>query len=147
VALGAQVEITTLPGYMPLVNDPVMSKLFKENFLSFYGENEWEDTGHRTGSTDMGDISYMMPALHPHVGGFVGTGHGSDWKLTDRYMAYVLPAKLMAMTVIDLLAEQAAGAKELLDGYKPLMSRDQYLTFMRQNSREESFDGASVGRG
>ena len=146
VALGAQVEITTLPGYMPLVNDPVMSKLFKENFLSFYGDDEWEDTGHRTGSTDMGDISYIMPALHPHVGGFTGTGHGSDWHLDDKYMAYVLPAKLMAMTVIDLLAEQAAGARELLDGHTPIMSKAEYLAFMRQNSREESFDGASVGQ-
>jgi metal-dependent amidase/aminoacylase/carboxypeptidase family protein len=144
LALGAQVEISTLPGYMPLVNDPDMSRLFKENFLTFYGEDEWQDTGHRTGSTDMGDVSYIMPALHPHVGGFSGTGHGSDWAIEDKYMAYVLPAKLMAMTVIDLLAGGADSAKSILDGYKPLMTKDEYLAFMRSNAVDETFDGAAV---
>ena len=145
VAMGAKVEITTLPGYMPLFNDPVMSRLFKENFLTFHGEDEWEDTGHRTGSTDMGDIAHIMPALHPHVAGFSGTGHGSDWAIEDKYMAYVFPAKLMAMTVIDLLADGAKTAKELLDGYKPVMTKEEYLAFMRSNARQEDFDGAAVG--
>lgn len=145
VALGAQVEITTLPGYMPLLNDRSMAELFKGNFLTFYGEDEWEDTGHRTGSTDMGDIAHIMPALHPHVRGFSGTGHGSDWAIEDQYLAYVLPAKLMAMTVIDLLAGGATTAKHILDSTKPLMTKDEYLTFMRRNARDESFDGAAIG--
>lgn len=144
LALGAQVEISTLPGYMPLVNDPDMSAFFKDNFLSFYDEGEWVDTGHRTGSTDMGDVSYIMPALHPHVRGFSGVGHGSDWAIEDKYLAYVLPAKLMAMTVIDLLAAGAQGATKILDDYEPLMSKDEYLEFMRSNAREELFDSASI---
>lgn len=144
LALGAEVEISTLPGYMPLVNDPAMSNLFKENFLTFYGEDEWQDTGHRTGSTDMGDVSYIMPALHPHVGGFSGTGHGSDWAIADQYLAYVLPAKLMAMTVIDLLAGGADGAESILDGYTPKMTKDEYLAFMRSNAVDETFDGAKI---
>lgn len=145
VALGAQVEITTLPGYMPLFNDPDMAGLFKQNFLSNYGEDEWEDSGHRTGSTDMGDIAHIMPALHPHVAGFSGTGHGSDWAIEDRYLAYILPAKLMAMTVIDLLTDGAMKAREILDTSKSPMTKDEYLAFMRRNAREESFDGAAVG--
>lgn len=144
LAMGAQVELTTLPGYMPLVNDPDMSSMFKQNFLTMYGEDDWVNSGHKTGSTDMGDVSYIMPALHPHVAGFSGAGHGSDWAIKDKYQAYVLPAKLMAMTVIDLLAGGAKGAKGILDGYQPLMSKDEYLTFMRSNAREELFDGQSV---
>ena len=70
MALGAEVEITTLPGYMPLVNNPAMAGMFKGNFLTMYGEDEWEQSGHRTGSTDMGDVSHIMPALHPYVSGF-----------------------------------------------------------------------------
>ena len=141
MALGAEVEITTLPGYMPLANNPDMAKLFKQNFLTMYSEDEWEETGHRTGSTDMGDVTYIMPGLHPYVNGFSGTGHGSDWAINDKYQAYVLPAKLMAMTVIDLLAGGAQGAKSILDGYEPLMTKDEYLAFMRSNSREETFKG------
>lgn len=145
VAMGAKVEITTLPGYMPLINNNEMSRLFKENFLTFHGEDEWEDTGHRTGSTDMGDIAHIMPALHPHVAGFSGAGHGSDWAIDDKYMAYIFPAKLMAMTVIDLLAGGATTAKELLDNYTAPMTKDEYLAFMRGNARKEDFEGAAVG--
>jgi amidohydrolase len=145
VALGAKVEITSLPGYMPLFNDPGLASLFKSNFLTFHAEDDWEDTGHRTGSTDMGDIAHIMPALHPYVGGFSGTGHGSDWAIEDRYLAYILPAKLMAMTVIDLLAGNAATAKSILDTSTPPMTKDEYLSFMRRNARQEMFDGAAVG--
>jgi amidohydrolase len=145
VALGARVEITTLPGYMPLFNDRQMAGLFKQNFLTFYGEEDWEEQGHRTGSTDMGDIAHIMPALHPHVAGFSGTGHGSDWAIEDKYLAYILPAKLMAMTVIDLMAGGASRAREIIDISQPPMTKDEYLTFMRRNARDETFDGAAVG--
>ena len=47
----------------------------------------------------------------------------------------------MAMTVIDLLAGGAQGAKSILDGYEPSMTKDEYLAFMRSNSREETFKG------
>ncbi|HET9015196.1 MAG TPA: amidohydrolase [Thermomicrobiaceae bacterium] len=146
VALGARVEIETLPGYMPLFNNRAMADAFKENFLRFYGAEDWEETGHRTGSTDMGDIAHIMPALHPHVAGFSGTGHGSDWAISDKYLAYVLPAKLMALTVIDLLSDGASKAREILDRDKPPMTKDEYLAFMRRNAISEDFDGAAVGQ-
>ncbi len=145
VALGARAEIQTLPGYMPLINNRHMADLFKANFLQFYDESEWEETGHRTGSTDMGDVAHIMPALHPYVGGFSGAGHGADWNIDDHYLAYILPAKLMAMTVIDLLSDDARLAKEILDRDKPRMTKDEYLTFMRRVVRDENFDGAAVG--
>ena len=37
-------------------------------------------------------------------------GHGAGCKVDDQYLAYILPAKLMAMTAIDLLSDNAAGA-------------------------------------
>ena len=90
----------------------------------------------------MGDVSYIMPALHPYVNGFSGVGHGSNWAINDKYQAYVLPAKLMAMTVIDLLAGGAQGAKSILDGYERVVTKDDLFAFMRSNSREETFKGA-----
>ena len=145
IALGADVEITTLPGYMPLHNERGMADFFKGNFLNFYAEEEWEESGHGAGSTDMGDIAQIMPALHPVVNGFVGSAHASDWAIDDPYLVYVLPAKLMAMTVIDLLAGQAEGARGILDTYQAPMTKDEYLAFMRRNARETTFSGAPVG--
>jgi amidohydrolase len=145
VALGARVQIETLPGYMPLVNNRGMVDLFRENFLTMYGEDEWGETGHRTGSTDMGDLAQIMPVLHPHVAGFAGAGHGSDWRIADRNLAYILPAKLMAMTVVDLLFDGATAAAEIIERDKPAMTVPQYLSFMRGLAVEEDFDGAAVG--
>jgi metal-dependent amidase/aminoacylase/carboxypeptidase family protein len=145
VAMGAEVEISTLPGYMPLLNEPGMAELFKQNVLSFYDESSWRDQGHGTFSTDIGDISHLMPVVEPSVAGFSGTVHGSDWQITDQYLAYILPAKLMAMTIIDLLANGASQARSIIDEFEPLMSKEEYLTFMRRNNRKESFDGRAVG--
>ena len=70
------------------------------------------DLGHRSGSTDMGDLSQIMPAIHPYAGGARGQGHGSDYEIVDYETAAVVPAKAMAMTVIDLLADGASTRPE-----------------------------------
>jgi metal-dependent amidase/aminoacylase/carboxypeptidase family protein len=147
VALGAQVEIQTLPGYLPVLNHRPVVDVFRENFLHFHPESAWGELGHGTWSGDLGDVSHIMPAIVPSVSGFAGTIHGSDWHVTDPYLAYILPAKLMAMTVIDLLAGGAGGARAILDAYTPAMTKDEYLTFMRRNNRREDFDGAAIGNG
>ncbi len=142
LALGARVDITTLPGYLPLFNDDRLLQLFKANFGRDYAPDQWTSRGHGAGSTDMGDIAHLMPSLHPYAVGAIGQGHGNDWQIVDPYVAYVLPAKLMALTAVDLLADGAREAKGLLDGYRPRMTKDEYLAFMRRAFAEESFDGA-----
>jgi amidohydrolase len=139
LAMGATVEITTLAGDMPETNHAGLRQVFKENFLSMYGPDQWEEWDHDSGSSDMGDLAHLMPTIQPNVAGFSGTFHGSDFALVDQYLAYVLPAKLMAMTVIDLLAGDAAGAKAILDEYTPLMTKEEYLAFMRGNNRTEVY--------
>jgi hypothetical protein len=89
----------------------------------------------------MGDISHIMPAIHPYAGGAGGTGHGDDYIIQDYNLAVLNPAKAMAMTVIDLLAEDAARAKEVLSGYKPHMTKQEYLSFMDGLMKEELFEG------
>jgi hypothetical protein len=56
-----------------------------------------------------------------------------------------LPAKLMAMTVVDLLFDGATAAAEIIERDKPAMTVPQYLSFMRGLAVEEDFDGAAVG--
>src|SRR5213592_2661959 len=68
LALGATVEIETLPGYMPMACDATMAKLYRENAAALVGADNFRQIGHRTGSTDMGDLSMVMPILHPYMG-------------------------------------------------------------------------------
>jgi metal-dependent amidase/aminoacylase/carboxypeptidase family protein len=142
LALGARVEITTLPGYLPLVNDERLLALYRANFERDHAPDEWIARGHGAGSTDMGDLSHLMPALHPYAAGARGQGHGSNWAVADPYIHYVLPAKLLALTVVDLLADGAREARALLDGYRPRLTRAEYLAFMDRIFSEQEFDGA-----
>jgi metal-dependent amidase/aminoacylase/carboxypeptidase family protein len=140
MALGAGLEITTLPGYLPLRQDPTLSELLRANALSLVGEAGWAEVGPITASTDAGDLSHIMPLVHPSAGGCSGLMHGADFAIVDRELAYLNPARAMAMTVIDLLADGATQARRLLDGYRPALTRAQYLELMRGLAREERFE-------
>jgi len=142
LALGAQVEIETLPGYLPLFNHMGMKEYFKANAGALLGTDQVAEAGHRSGSTDMGDISHVMPTLHPYMGGATGSGHGADYMITDPKLAYVEPAKQLALMAIDMLWGDADAARDIIKSSKPRMSRDAYLAFQRGVARTERFDGA-----
>src|SRR5712691_7856399 len=141
MALGAQVEIETLPGYLPLFNHAGMAQHFKANAAALLGADQVTETGHRSGSTDMGDISHVMPTLHPYMGGASGGGHGADFTITDPKLAYLEPAKQLALMAVDMLWDDARAAKEIIAGFKPRMTKEAYLSFQRGIARTEHFDG------
>ena len=141
MAIGARVEISTLPGYMPLQDDSEMQKLFMHNAQTLFGAEECTETGHRTGSTDMGDISHIMPAVHPSMSGASGISHGNDFMISDRQMAYLAPAKALALMAVDLLYGDAAKAREIKAQHKPIMSREEYLSYQNRIFQKEVFDG------
>ena len=115
LALGASVEIETLPGYLPLRLDPTMARVLQATTPTrSSAPASYREAGHRTGSTDMGDLSQVMPVLHPYMGGARGTGHAADFEIADRDLAYVTPAKALAAMVVDMLGDGAAGAREVL---------------------------------
>jgi amidohydrolase len=142
LAVGAQVTIETIPGYLPLRNDAALSDVYRGNAVALAGADGVRQLGHRTGSTDMGDVTHIMPAIHPYAGGATGTGHGADYRIADPTAAVLRPAQAMAMTVLDLLAGGAAAP--VLDGFTPRFSRDEYLAFQRRLRGTIVFDGASL---
>jgi len=141
LALGAQVEIETLPGYLPLFNHPGMAMHFKANAAALLGADQVTETGHRSGSTDMGDISHVMPTLHPYMGGASGSGHGADFAITDQKLAYVEPAKQLALMAVDMLWDDARAAKEIIHEFTPRMTKEAYLSFQRGIAKTDLFDG------
>ena len=142
LALGAQVEIETLPGYLPLFNHDGMGKYFVANASARLGAENVTQMGHRSGSTDMGDISHVMPTLHPYIAGSSGSGHGADYTITDPKLAYIENAKQLALMAVDMLWDDAQSAKEIIGAFKPRLSREAYLAFQRSINKTEIFDGA-----
>lgn len=143
MAVGAQVEIKTLPGYMPQLNNSDMAEMFKNNAVSLFGEDQFTQGGHRTGSTDMGDITHIMPAIHPYISGAKGTAHSKDWHIEDPDLAYLGVAKMLAMTAVDLLYGNAEKAKEILKKSELKMTKQEYLEYQRKIFRTELFKGDS----
>ena len=139
LALGAKVEIETVPGPLPLLNDSTMEGLFEKTATSLVGAEHVKHTGHSGGCTDMGDVSHIMPVLHPYMGGARGTGHGADYAIVDPILAYVAPAKALAAMAIDLLADGGTGAREVLRRGRPRMTREDYLSFQRGLEERQTY--------
>jgi amidohydrolase len=131
MAVGAEVEIETVPGYLPRVRETALTGVLAENFVRLIGPTNVEVEGHAAGSTDTGDLSHIMPMAEVKAGGFHGTFHTPSHRVADDDLAYVVPAKAMAMAVVDLLAENARVARGILADFKPKMTKEQYLAYLR----------------
>ncbi|MDE2939206.1 MAG: amidohydrolase [Chloroflexota bacterium] len=145
LAVGAQVKITNIPGYLPMKHDTHMQELFRQNAASLLGEPRTlviPGRRNRGGSTDMGDLSHLIPVCHPYAAGAVGSGHSKEYLITDYDAAVINPAKIMAMVVIDLMSEEAKKAREVISSHRPAMKKDAYLRFQRERAEVVEFDGA-----
>ncbi len=145
LAVGASVSITTIPGYLPMRHDQHLMDVFRSNAVNVVDESRvlvMPPSRNRGGSTDMGDLSHILPAIHPYTAGAKGAGHSSEYLITDYQQAVVNPAKIMAMSVIDLLTDNATKARQVVSSFRPAMSRASYLNFQRQRAVVSEYDGA-----
>ena len=146
LAVGASVEITNIPGYLPMRSDTRLQDLFRRNAVNLLGERLTmviPNRRNRGGSTDMGDLSHIIPVCHPYTGGAAGTGHSKEYLIADYEAAVINPAKIMAMVAIDLLAEDAASGKGVVRAHRPAMTKEAYIKFQREQARIIQFDGSS----
>lgn len=131
-AIGAEVEIDELPGYLPLIQNPRLSELFAENGERLLGTGTNIYGQELMGATDAGDVSSIMPLIHISTGGYTGDAHSRDFTICDKEMAYVMPAKAMAMTVIDLLWDNGKEARAIRESSKPKFTKESYLDFWKR---------------
>ncbi len=143
MAMRCRVEIDTVPGNLPLNNDANLRDLFRRNAATIFEEDGYRDYPHGGGSTDAGDLSQLMPVLHPVMAGAHGEPHSVDWHIADTDNGYVSPAKTLAMMAVDLLADDAGAGRQVLEEFTPGMSQDEYLSVQEDVFRTELFDGAA----
>jgi metal-dependent amidase/aminoacylase/carboxypeptidase family protein len=140
LALGARLELTTVPGYLPMHQDPLLVELFTRNAEALVGAESVGQVGHRSGGTDMGDLGHVLPVLHPFAAGATGIVHGADFVIQDYDAVAVTPAKAMAMTVIDLLGDDATQARRVVSEFRPRFTRQHYLEFVRTLATTETYE-------
>ena len=131
-AVGAATQITNIPGYLPIFQDRNLTELATRNGRALLGDKGAQDAGFMGGSFDVGDLSHLIPVIHPFVTGTKGHLHTAEFCVTDYEAAVVLPAKLMAMCVIDLLADGAGEAKRVKKEFQPRLNKEQYLELMQR---------------
>ena len=138
LSIGTNVEIVDIPGYAPLVNDPGMMAIAADAADAIIPEENYTlNDSFGSGSTDMGDLSCIMPVVHPYAGGAAGTSHGNDYEIADPERACVKSAKWQVMMLHLLLGNGAARAKEILGNFEPMFpSADDFLAFQDSLNRE-----------
>jgi metal-dependent amidase/aminoacylase/carboxypeptidase family protein len=151
LSIGANVEIVDMPGYAPLNNNEGMTELAADAFHALFPDEDFPiGKGKGTGSTDMGDLSCVMPVVHPYCAGASGTSHGNDYRISDPQKACVDNAKWQIAMLRLLLENNAARAKEILDGFTPMFAnKTDYLAYLDAindagNRIEYTEDGARV---
>ena len=114
-AMGCNVHLWDHHGYAPREYDRTFREELSAAAIDLLGEENVRITeNHSGGCSDIGDVSCVMPALHPHIGGARGTDHGKDYRIEDPVRACVDSAKVQCAVLARLLENDAAGAKRVL---------------------------------
>ena len=137
LSIGTNIEIVDIPGYAPLVNDDNMIAVTKEAVEKILGITFTKNMTMSSGSTDMGDLSGLMPVVHPHAAGAVGRSHGSDYYIADREAATVSSAKMQVAMLHLLLENGAERAKRIVAEFQPQFpTKEAYFAYVDQINGE-----------
>lgn len=78
----------------------------------------------------MGDLSQIIPCIQPTVGGYCGTLHSDEFHAVDKNAAYIVPAKIIALTAARLLKNNAEAGKEIKKKFNRIMNKDEYINYL-----------------
>ena len=131
MALGAECDIHDLAGYLPMKPDENFRAVLRANAQKIFGAEFVTEGEHAAGSTDMGDVSHLMPVVHPWVGCVSGVLHGANYRLTDEKTAFTKTPQVLASTIVDLLWDDAAEAERICAAHKSELTKAEYLEYMR----------------
>ena len=141
MAVGATVEISNSPGYMPSKFHDGLMQLYDEGVKELIGEPGVGRMPHRTSSTDMGDVSQIMPAMQSYAGGARGRTHSDDFNITDWHLDVIVAGKALAYSAIELLSNDGARGREIVDGFDAALTIPDYLAMLREFQGTESWSG------
>jgi amidohydrolase len=112
LATGSRLSFTEYaPRYDAMMPNPVLAAIIEANMAALGLEVAAPDPDQRMGSTDMGNVSQVVPAEHPYIS--IGPeeigGHTAEFEQAAGSAAghegMIKAAKMLAMTAVDLLAE------------------------------------------
>lgn len=129
--IGAEVDIQEIKGYLPLIQNEELTNLFESNAAIFIDGNNITKDVDMIGSTDIGDLSHLIPCIQPTIGGFSGAAHSKDFLIENEEFVYITSSKLIATTIIDLLYNNAEKAISIKKNFSSQLSKKDYLNNMK----------------
>ncbi len=132
LSLGAEVTLRDRPGYMPVKTDMGMREVALEACCACFGrENVIYPKPHGPASTDMGDVTTLIPTVYMLLGGATGLGHGSNYYVPHE-LGFCMNSARVLLTIADLLlANGAERAKKILSEFQPLFqNKEEYIRTM-----------------
>ena len=108
-----------------------MIEVAREALQKVYPDEEFKYSGKvGTGSTDMGDLSAIMPAIHPYAPGATGRSHGDDYCITDPKRACIMSAVWQLSMLEVLLGGNCERAYKVIEEFRPLFtSKEEFLRY------------------
>lgn len=125
-ALGGTCTIKTSPGYLPLIQDEMLSEVVYNEMLKIVDEDEIEVNNPSLAAGDIGDISVFKPCIQFGYGGFSGVPHSKNFMIEDEQLVYFETAKVTFRTVMELLNNPEL-VKKIVRNHKPRMTKEEYL--------------------
>ncbi len=135
--VGAGVEIIEDNFYLPCIQSRDLGEVYYRNATAILGPEAAENVfgSFRGSSTDSSALASLMPLIHPYFGGAVGSPHGADFEIVNEYAAYVVPAKIAAAAIVDLLWDGAKEARKIKEAFTPAInSKEEFLAIAERYS-------------
>ena len=128
-ALGCKVRFDDLCGSAPRHNDENLREAFHQVAGCFFPEEDMNfHDKWGVACSDMGDISSVIPSVHPFIGGATGEGHSANYLISDPELACVTAAKILAGVTEYLLRDGAANARRVIAEKKvPFASKEEFF--------------------
>lgn len=128
---GGKIEMEKLQGYMPIIPRAADNALIEAADDLGLNYRTVQKGDFNNACTDVGDLSHFVPVVNFTFKGFEGKLHGADFKITDPEKAYILPAKLLALTVYKLLKNGGQEAKKIAKSYTPVFNKESYIQYVK----------------
>lgn len=138
LAMGANVKIVDIAGSMPRNDSVALRDVFYDVSVELFGKDrvcvkdKWQPS-----STDMGDVTAIMPAIHGYINGAIGHGHGSDYQIPDPKAMCVKSATQQIRIAQELLKENCALAEKVIANTSvSFADKNDYLNFLNSLMKE-----------
>ena len=133
--VGAEYEIENITGYLPLAESKELSAVFEDVSKTVLGQENIVYGEPITGSSDIGDLSHLLPVIQPSIGGFKGELHSTAFEVVDKKTAYIKAVEILSKTTAELLYADAEKAAHVKKSFKSIMTKAEYINYLNRKEQ------------